>query len=1434
MVAIANIKQLIDDGARLIHKIHSINDSNIRSMVLNEEYSEQQFTKMSDSQLSEIMPIVLPWCERGREITIKWFKETFKKAKDNIDIDYFGNEMNWLVDEHKRINLAVLKWKNTDKEKKSRTSPKNGLQMEVLNNPKLNGKESRNRLTGLLTAAYSLENNYQELLKYTQNLVNQESEIFEYLIDSKQRQLVFRLKNINHITESILQPDSRSQQKLSDDLAKLLGVKGVEKQIKNVTNLLIIMTLFIDLQEKAASAPKKYVNDWMERFDRKIADNSYAVRSEGILRKIDQLKWGPKDYKRDPSVIKRAEGILKKNGILTLTGVGAVGKTALANYLTREAAVIDEYDFYIVKTSKIGSSQWELAPDEPGQKAKPNDTITLGESMRRDDGSIIGSLKSICERILVFQDSDFDIKNYTEPEYIGRAIEAMQESSYLITIDNFEDIEDPDLKDYSKEVRSEINQELNRFKRFFAEWSRTYKPELDKASRIIITTRGKGEDTQTNIMPVPPLSLQENLTLFKNKLIARRKDGIIDDNVLVYATADIAQLVEEEFKNWNSPNVKFESSEFPAKEYNFQPAYTIFAACGIRSTDDLNHGVLAQIKRWNPEGKDAEFIRKYVTEKVFGGITEEEINMFAKLLARGRNFRFDIEGIMTLSHTLPNDYESWAYATANKFIIEYEGHRDFFVEKKRGDYGWTPFYFQEILEHFKTKNADLLNDELLQYQRTRTDDEKEFEDVTPIIYNNERRALMMWISQGLPQTSISGEERTFNSSIKNLVKEANLPDEKILQALVMVIGNRNLKIPEKIHQSLFGTTAPESNIFEILRTNTKVKKGKSNKRGKDTLKETSATNFVENNIGYVWRYFMNIHHQFSQSCIREKNPEAMLTLYDRIYEDVESYRTTQHISVFDVLLFYKSMISGFNELKNHFDTSEIKDFESISEKLLNRYINHLNVIPEPNTLSFDLSINQLVDSNTESNIARNAGHFDYYNMTKTNLDELAKTRNIKGYNTMKVNDLINELDKTNLIQHYKTIIMFVNEYIDYNGNREELLGKVFWTAIRYLASLSSSDSIDITELNDLYTKLSLYSGPGAKIAGMNINLVEQKIQRVRSNFEQVTWNLEEITNSITLTYGGLRGKLVLYESENPEKYRHLNRDIKIFNESDDEKTTIYSIQHIDNSTIYLYPHLSKDGELLNNNDNTSNINDLREKIIQHLKNLSKQMNTAILWQEFKQKIPHKDMFIDLDKGSEETQFNYFRDVVVNKQNLEELKLKIFITESRQLYIKFRDFSPTEREKLQIYSWEKIPNINEYCIAAITRKTQDDGFGLPKNPNDISIFAETILTLDKNSHTWRDFIERVKRDHARFEPHQIERFASVVYGSFNSISGKNRPPGWRREQIKLPNRIEEKDLIKLLHEKCIATSTYLMNNQKERYQNIRDVVDQYFLKIAFFN
>ena len=124
--------------------------------------------------------------------------------------------------------------------------------------------------------------------------------------------------------------------------------------------------------------------------------------------------------------------------------------------------------------------------------------------------------------------------------------------------------------------------------------------------------------------------------------------------------------------------------------------------------------------------------------------------------------------------------------------------------------------------------------------------------------------------------------------------------------------------------------------------------------------------------------------------------------------------------------------------------------------------------------------------------------------------------------------------------------------------------------------------------------------------------------------------------------------------------------------------------------------------------------------------------------------------------------------------------------------------------------------------------------IEKNPNDISIFAETLLSLDKKGHTWRDFIQKVKRDHARFENHQIERFASVVHGSFNNISGKNRPRGWRDEQIKLPNGTKEKDLIKLLHEKCIATSTYLMNNEKERYQNIRDVVDQYFLKIAFFN
>ena len=82
-----------------------------------------------------------------------------------------------------------------------------------------------------------------------------------------------------------------------------------------------------------------------------------------------------------------------------------------------------------------------------------------------------------------------------------------------------------------RETLSQINKEYANFQKFFEMWSVAYsdlkRKNTLRPTRIIITTRGKGEKTQSKTFPVPPLTKEENYQLFVRKLQSRVGDNLV-------------------------------------------------------------------------------------------------------------------------------------------------------------------------------------------------------------------------------------------------------------------------------------------------------------------------------------------------------------------------------------------------------------------------------------------------------------------------------------------------------------------------------------------------------------------------------------------------------------------------------------------------------------------------------------------------------------------------------------------------------------------------------------------------------------------------------------------------------------------------------------------------------------------------------------------
>ena len=181
----------------------------------------------------------------------------------------------------------------------------------------------------------------------------------------------------------------------------------------------------------------------LELYHTDISDSANISRTKGLLRRIEAMKWGPNNFVRDESVMREAQERMERFGVLTLTGVGAVGKTALASKLLAVSAKDDKFDRYITMSTKVNSDQGELDPDSQGITETNSGNSLFTTLLNSENKRISGSMNRLCRAIIRAVKTDYRYQGEGTETLIESAISTMKNNSMLIVIDNFEDIEAP-------------------------------------------------------------------------------------------------------------------------------------------------------------------------------------------------------------------------------------------------------------------------------------------------------------------------------------------------------------------------------------------------------------------------------------------------------------------------------------------------------------------------------------------------------------------------------------------------------------------------------------------------------------------------------------------------------------------------------------------------------------------------------------------------------------------------------------------------------------------------------------------------------------------------------------------------------------------------------------------------------------------------------
>jgi hypothetical protein len=501
-----------------------------------------------------------------------------------------------------------------------------------------------------------LEQVLKEILEYYKigtdfiEFLLDESSSIHLLKDSTMRSKLHKFAQLDHYED---EPNSRSEKTnkvIIDVLEKQELISILTETAKCSFRLFAILQIIgVEVAEDLAAIELIKQSD--QKLEIKFSDNQSKLRAKEVLARLKRLRWGPDDYRRNPKVIDQAHKLLKSEGILSLTGWGGVGKTALAHKLIYDCASAGDFEYFVTLSSKVGSTQKETnVHDGTSDLVDTSIQNSIFYSLLDQDSKTLeGSFRLMCYEIIrTVNPNPNELSNVDDEGIIEKAIETLKENSILITIDNFEDIEEPS-KDLSEMERSKITRQYNSFAKFFDAF-RHVKAE-GSASRILITTRGKG----AKLAPyhVTELDSDETFQLFRRKIEVRIKNVGLDARVFEEITK-LEDKIKRSFGLWSLKDVDPKNGEIVIKKGVAHPMLVIGAAASVTSSNDIE----SSINDWKTNGESAKNILSYCTKKTLGGYKKDEVEMISKLARQpfGVSFPYDHPILAIWEYTRRRDF----------------------------------------------------------------------------------------------------------------------------------------------------------------------------------------------------------------------------------------------------------------------------------------------------------------------------------------------------------------------------------------------------------------------------------------------------------------------------------------------------------------------------------------------------------------------------------------------------------------------------------------------------------------------------------------------------------------------------------------------------------------------------------------------------------